>query len=863
VLTAEKASVDRKIADLERERDELKKALEDTKAKMTAEAGPALTFRSASPETLKAAIPKFIERLSVLYPHLTKKDYLPIIIEALEYPTTYTGRMERLTLPMFYAKRVRLAFEQVLDKINSSSKGGRRRRRRRGGAGEAEEAAKRYQAAKAAADAATKALAELPKTTSPADKNVAEARAARLNRLAAVEAAKVAALIAKKPEAAAFAAERAKLKTARASATASATTEEARKRELEALALAADPKSAVLAGLNASLKEGEKPEELDGVVVPDLFSGLAVPASTEEPPKEEPAAAPGESLPIPSYEEFASLYEKAILGATVTARKAVDESFEAKKREVDMAKWLAEMKRSDPAAKKAAEALAAKFVSAIKDAEKKLKSVRALGSDSSEAGSALKAILALVGKFIPPETKDLPKDWHKDRVPRAEFSAFGAEGAKGGAWFSKSKAPISSEPPEEVKPPEIKQPWTAVTAATKTGEATKIWNELKPDALRVLDQYKSAVDAYVAAAKAEKKTASKAASKDSTAFQKTVDDMQKAVLDLEKQISAKSGPFSLAQSDMKIEKERRQGLEGEYNALQDILKRVQAFRTGETYQSFYNFPDTIAAVTTSAELETKKREFGELNTAVTEKLGALQEEANRQFVIADRLYEARFKRLPGVYNPLKVAQAKRRESGNSEASAAHAAKVATFFQKQLKELESERAVLEGKIKNYKEVISPAVGDVDSSGTAKLEAIKNEEVERQLRDINRMIAEVKSEIANGPSPGPSEPGTPRTGEGTPLPVETPVAAPAVTPPPAQTAAVTPPPAAPLVQGFGAEPMTPAQLVTEQARSGQLSKSASQRRFKIKAFGSGKKTRRKSRKGSRKSRKSTLKKRRGGK
>jgi hypothetical protein len=121
-----------KIAALMKERDEAQQRLKDVNAKIDAESGPALTFKTATPQALKDAIPKVLQALGARYPHLTTKDGTRRIIEALEYPTTYQAKLERLTLPMFYTKRLQVVFQQIANKPT----GGRRRYRRRGGAGD-------------------------------------------------------------------------------------------------------------------------------------------------------------------------------------------------------------------------------------------------------------------------------------------------------------------------------------------------------------------------------------------------------------------------------------------------------------------------------------------------------------------------------------------------------------------------------------------------------------------------------------------------------------------------------------------------------------------------------------------------------
>lgn len=259
-----KASV--QVGVLTRERDALKAQLEALKGKVESASGPALTFKTATPAALKAAIPKVLQTLGARYPHLTTKAGTAMIVAALEYPTTYQAKLEGLTLPMFYAKRLQVVFQQIANK-----KGGRRYRRRGGGMF----------------------------GPTPGKESNTTGEAAQL-------------IPAKKT------------------------------------LLEVDAKSN-----SASYGATEEPW-------PDMWEGLA-PGAPATPP---PPAAPG-AKGIPSYEEFASMYEEAIRNSFVSAKDAVDKRSADAKSAVDTKVQA----KKDAAAKKAAGVLAEKLQKVIKPAE--------------------------------------------------------------------------------------------------------------------------------------------------------------------------------------------------------------------------------------------------------------------------------------------------------------------------------------------------------------------------------------------------------------------------------------------------------------------------------------------------------------
>ena len=131
VLEAERRTIEAKLQSIQKDRDDLARRLGELKTKMESASGPALTFQTATPQALKAAIPKVVAGLVSKYPWLDNKDSISMLMSVLEYPTTYQAKLTRLTLPMFYTKQVQVVLQQIANK----AKGGRRRRyRRRGGA---------------------------------------------------------------------------------------------------------------------------------------------------------------------------------------------------------------------------------------------------------------------------------------------------------------------------------------------------------------------------------------------------------------------------------------------------------------------------------------------------------------------------------------------------------------------------------------------------------------------------------------------------------------------------------------------------------------------------------------------------------
>jgi hypothetical protein len=302
VLAAEGKSTAQKIDMLTKERDALKQQVAELKGKVESAAGPALTFQTATPQTLKAAIPKVIDLLKARYPQLVSNSKDEAAIKAvLEYPTTYQAKLERLTLPIFYAKRVQGVLAQI-----ASKKGGRRRR---GGKGKN----RNTQAAVAAKEEEDWANA----LRAPDEAEIAEANAEARETGAREEAIATAARMKAKAD----------------------------------LAATAQPTPVVAAP----------------VVAAPVGSG------------------------IPTYEEFASIYEEAIRGSTVTALDEVNQRSADAKKKVDEKVQA----KADAAATKAAATLADKLRVAVDKARKEVTTTSSLVDlldPSSESTTQIKTL---------------------------------------------------------------------------------------------------------------------------------------------------------------------------------------------------------------------------------------------------------------------------------------------------------------------------------------------------------------------------------------------------------------------------------------------------------------------------------------
>jgi hypothetical protein len=364
-------TAEEKVKGLEKIRDDLEKQLADLRQKADTAAGPALTFKAASAETLKDAGPKVAEILVSRYTDLAKgKD---AITKALDYPTTYQAKLEGLTLPMFWAKRIQpLLLQQIATK-----KGGRRR----GG------------------KVVVRKGPPVEVVTGPRD---------------------------------------------------------------------------VVMGRKVQLNE-------ESTLAPDTAASYA-------------------SKGIPSYEEFAAIYEDAIRNSTVTAKVRVDQQTARSNKEVDDRV----QKRKDDAAKNAAEQLSNKFVKALRDSETKLDPLAETFSPEQNTflepyAKRLEDTSEIVRSFIPDKLSPRQQEIQAAtgakhaRELRGVVAALGGAQEGGLSLFSSKPKPVSTEPL-----PDLGKTWNEI----KTAED---WNQVKEPAQKILTEFESAVKDYVAAVKAAKK----------------------------------------------------------------------------------------------------------------------------------------------------------------------------------------------------------------------------------------------------------------------------------------------------------------------------------------------------------------------
>jgi hypothetical protein len=132
-LRAEKKTDEATIQRLEATVAELTAKNKQIATSAAAASGPALAFKSATPEVLTAAADALLQSMAAKYSWVSNA---PMLKAALLYPTTYQGRLARMSLPDFYEKRIKPSAQQDYE---AAPKGGRKRRRaRRGGVTEAE-----------------------------------------------------------------------------------------------------------------------------------------------------------------------------------------------------------------------------------------------------------------------------------------------------------------------------------------------------------------------------------------------------------------------------------------------------------------------------------------------------------------------------------------------------------------------------------------------------------------------------------------------------------------------------------------------------------------------------------------------------
>jgi hypothetical protein len=133
-IQSEKQIDEKRIKDLEATVAALTAKNKEIAASAAASSGPALAFKSATPEVLTAAADILLQSMAAKYPWVSNA---PMLKAALLYPTTYQGRLARMSLPDFYEKRIKPSAQQDYE---AAPKGGRMRRRRarRGGVTEAQ-----------------------------------------------------------------------------------------------------------------------------------------------------------------------------------------------------------------------------------------------------------------------------------------------------------------------------------------------------------------------------------------------------------------------------------------------------------------------------------------------------------------------------------------------------------------------------------------------------------------------------------------------------------------------------------------------------------------------------------------------------
>ena len=134
--TVSKSTAD--FAKLQKDYDELKAKFDALQSTSASVSNYDIIFKSATPETLRAAVPLALAKLASRYTWIQPDgSNTPKLKVSLEYPATYTGRLSRMNLFDFYRKRILKALQ---DDQGAQGKGGirkrRYRRRARGGASE-------------------------------------------------------------------------------------------------------------------------------------------------------------------------------------------------------------------------------------------------------------------------------------------------------------------------------------------------------------------------------------------------------------------------------------------------------------------------------------------------------------------------------------------------------------------------------------------------------------------------------------------------------------------------------------------------------------------------------------------------------
>lgn len=211
--------------------------------------------------------------------------------------------------------------------------------------------------------------------------------------------------------------------------------------------------------------------------------GLDVPAVAAE--------VPTVTVPFfPPFEEFAKLYENALQGSLVSVKQGLQSKSQermdkkaAQKATKAAEKASAQDKKDDGAAVKAAEELSKKFQKAKTDAETKV----------------LKAQITAQTLGLEDAVQDAKTTYDNAKSQVDKFLGT----TTGGAFsFFKSKADLT-----EIA--EVPGAWTTVQTPGENQTPRGTWAALKDPALKLLDQYKAAADAYVAAIDEAKKAAKK------------------------------------------------------------------------------------------------------------------------------------------------------------------------------------------------------------------------------------------------------------------------------------------------------------------------------------------------------------------
>jgi hypothetical protein len=489
-LMQEKDAAVRNAERLKRETETLKTEAKNQVKTAQANAQPAVAFKNASPDVLKAAIPLMLaslKNLATQKPEYAwmKDSNLANVAEQLEYPAGYSGRLARLSLPDLYDKRIFPAAQQDKEAAAAPTGGRRRRYRRkaRGGAPTREEKAfANYQS-----------LVETVNVDPSRKDELAAARDELLQYPGGQD--------------------------------------EVNRRE----------------GLLTGGPSAPAATESEGVV--------AVVASS-------PSVSSTPSF-FPSYEEFAQLYLTALQNKSITVRQQLIKKQKDALTKKEQEKTVAQQKKDEDkknkdnaTAVKASGELAIKFNKALKESESTLAPYKYLTKVLSPGrkkglvpyAKRLVEVTAEALKFIPKESqatipeKSRLREWYEAAgsvlTIASEFAlmsllvasaaaspsistgirsnTLGAIGGGGGDPEEEESEEeqegglslFGSKPP----PPASTTPLESVPMAWNKVQTLVDWNEVKPKAQTLLDEYNAAVKAFVDAAKAAKEAEKKGVS---------------------------------------------------------------------------------------------------------------------------------------------------------------------------------------------------------------------------------------------------------------------------------------------------------------------------------------------------------------